>query len=172
MGSKVTLMSTESVDISSLVAFLKMRKERNTVLVLGSRTGAFFRSKDLQALTTLFSMRGLGLDSFSLENRFKEIYTLLTQGLFNPDEIDTILTASLMNVDMTENDLLLAEIVKQGWFDVLISTNVDNMLEQLLERVGMRELRDFDVFCPVPDTQKGMLRAKKTSTRGHSLARQ
>ena len=46
----------------------------------------------------------------------------------------------------------MAKLLKQGVFDIIISTNVDNLLEQVLEKEGMKELHDFDVFSPKFDT--------------------
>src|SRR5207249_1828250 len=107
-----------------------------TVLILGARAGGFFRSQNFYN-----TMKVFGNPSFSQLPRvkqFSECYKLLTaSNLFTSDGIDTILIASLNDVNIIDADVCLAKLVKLRAFDVIVSTNVDNLVEQVLEKEGM-----------------------------------
>jgi len=149
---KYISMEGTKIDFAGVMEFLQasIHKE-GTVLILGARAGGFFRGQHLYNTMTAY-----GDPSFSQLPRgeqFGKCYSLLTSSaLFTMDEIDTILIASLNDADLTDADECLATLVKQGVFDVIVSTNVDNLLEQALEKEGMKELHDFDVFSPNFDT--------------------
>lgn len=144
-------MEDAKIDLTPVVDTLKtnMHKEgRGAVLILGSRASGIFRSQDFYNTMKLY-----GHPSFEQQPRvkqFAESYKLLTA--FTWDEIDTVLIASLSDVNSIDADAYLAKLVKQKVFDIIVSTNVDNLLEQTLEREGLRELHDFDILNPRPDT--------------------
>lgn len=135
-------------DIGQMVKILKTRKQggQHTVLVLGSRVSSLFHSNQLYETMKFFAD-----PSFSnLPNleRFAECYRLLVRPTpgFSVTDIDTILTQSLKYMHFTDADICLAELVKSGIFDIILTSTMDNTLEQALEYVGLRELHDFDVF--------------------------
>ena len=137
------------LDIGRMVTMLKTRKQidQHTVLVLGSRASNLFHSNELYETMKLF----VGEPSFThLSNleRFAECYRLLIKATsgFSKDDIGAILSQSLKHMDFTDADVCLAELVKSGVFDIILTCTMDNTLEQALEYVGLRELHDFEVF--------------------------
>src|SRR5262249_46456488 len=113
------------VQVTDIVQWLKTKKngEHKTTLLLGSRTGGLFRSKPLYSTVQNFSSRSFfGMTRIG---QFKECYRILHQEVFSKSDIDTILIASLQGLDVSETDIALAELVKAGIFDIIISTNID-----------------------------------------------
>jgi hypothetical protein len=97
--------------------------------------------------------------NLSRVERFGQCYRLLvgpTSG-FSVTDIDRILTKSLQHMHYTDADICLAELVRSGVFDVVLTCAVDNTLEQALEYVGLRELHEFDVFSLYPGIAKEKL---------------
>ena len=149
----------EHFDIPDMIKQLTARKNMNysTVLVLGARTSGLFRSQKLYEILLLFGEPSFA--ELSPTRKFSDCYRTLTRhNLFSVSEIDTILRQSLAEVVVSEADRYLAEIVKLGFFDMIISTNVDDLLEQALKSAEMKEMRDFDVYYPPINIEKDVLR--------------
>ena len=125
---------------------LKQRNNQSMVLLLGSRAGGLFRSQDFFATLKEYSKRSF--DLLSREGQFAESYKALKQDRFNEKNIHALLVASLQDVSISEADIYLAQFIKQGLFNVIISTNMDGLLEKALEYVEMRELYEFEVVIP------------------------
>jgi hypothetical protein len=154
-------MEGAKITFTQILGFLEENIDKGgIVLLLGARAGGFFRSQDFY--NTIRSFGNPSFRDLPRGRQFAECYRLLIGSLFTREGIDTILIASLNDVDVTDADLCLAKLVKRGVFDVIVSTNIDNLLEQALEKVGMKELHDFDVFSPKPDT---IIRAERKFSR-------
>jgi hypothetical protein len=159
--------NAEHFDMTDMVKTLKMRRGNNhhTVLVLGSRTGRLFRSEKLYETLKLF-----GDPSFSDLPRIKqfgECYHLLTRKKlpgFSANDIDDILTEALRDLDIADADICLAEFVRLGLFDIIITTNMDDTIEDALGFVGMKEMHDFEVFSLHTGIGKEKLRFEKKVT--------
>ncbi|MBV9617383.1 MAG: hypothetical protein JO011_15805 [Ktedonobacteraceae bacterium] len=136
---------------------LKQKNNQSMVLFLGSRAGGLFRSQGFFATLKEYSMRSF--DLLSREGQFAESYKALKQDRFNENTIYALLLASLQHVTISQADIYLAEFIKQGLFNVIISTNTDGLLEKALEYVEMRELYEFDVLIP----ERNATRAEKNS---------
>lgn len=139
---------TSEFSIQKMAQLLKVRKHTGrTALFLGARTGGLFRSQ-------LFydSLQDFSLHDFSLLNtfeRFAECYRVLIKPReFGETDIDSILTGALQGVSTIYADLCVAELLKQGIFDLIITTCIDDILEQALTSVELKELYDFSVFFP------------------------
>ena len=150
--------------IGRMVTMLKTRKQigQHTILVLGSRASNLFHSNELYETIKLF----VGEPSFThLSNleRFAECYRLLikTTSGFSKDDIGAILSQSLKYMDFTDTDICLAELVKSGVFDIILTCTMDNTLEQALGYVGLRESLDFEVFSLHSGVTKEELRFGK-----------
>jgi Glycerol-3-phosphate dehydrogenase len=133
------------LDMATIANNLRLRRRQgiDTVLVLGSRTGSFFHSQYFRE--TLLQFSDPSFAYLSPAEQFSASYQLLTkEDLFTSDVIDTILTRSLQEVSPA--DLCLAELIRLGLFQTIVSTNVDGVLERALELVGMQSTRDFDVY--------------------------
>lgn len=134
-----------AIDMATISNNLRLRRRQgvDTVLVLGSRTGSFFHSQYFR--DTLLQFSDPSFAYLLPEEQFSASYQLLTkEGLFTSDEVDTILIRSLQEV--AQADICLSELIRRGLFRTVVSTNVDDVLERALERVGMRPARDFDVY--------------------------
>lgn len=139
-------------DVIEIAHVLKARKNnyQGMVLFLGSRAGGLFHNQSFYEI-----MRGYSTHNFNLlthEEQFSECYKILQKGRFSENEIHIILTLSLKDMLTTEANICLAELIKQDFFDIIISTNVDSVLEDALKDIGMKEPHDFEVLIPGRDS--------------------
>ena len=137
-----------AVQVKDMARWLQENKDagRSTVLFLGARTGGLFRSKTLYDEVKYFSSRAF--NSMSQIERFGECCRVLLEEDLRRSEIETILFKSLKGLQITETDISLAELVKRGFFDTIISTNIDDLLTKAFVDMGMKEAYDFQVFIP------------------------
>jgi hypothetical protein len=137
---------SEQFDISTIAKLLEMRKRNNhrTVLLLGARAGGLFRSDHFYENLQEFSNRDF--NKLSLLEKFNECHSILTNDHFSEAEIHSIVRTSLQDLTVTLADACLAELVKQGYFEEIISTNIDDMLERALVGAEMQEQREFEVL--------------------------
>jgi hypothetical protein len=135
------------IQVTDIIRWLEKKdNSRSTVLFLGARAGGLFRSKTLYATLQYFSLRTF--NNMSRVEQFNECYHALLRSDFSKSDIDTILIASLQGSQVSETDILLAELIKAGFFDTIISTNIDNLIPRALMQVGMRQNYDFQVAFP------------------------
>ncbi len=136
--------------IKEIADLLEMRKQNNhrTVLLLGSRAGYLFRSEHF--LETLQKFSHPSFSNLSLLEQFSECYSILTKTPFSETEIHAILRTSLQDLGMIQEDTYLAHLIRNNHFDEIITTNLDDGLEQSLVRAGMKEHRDFEIFTATP----------------------
>jgi TIR domain len=136
-------METSVLEIAT---FLKTRKSVNnrTVLFLGARAGGLFRNPIFYESINNFSKRSFG--GLSDIDKFRECYTVLSDAnRFTEIDVYDILLTSLNQSTYREEDEYLATLMKEDYFDIIISTNIDTLLESA-SREEMRELNDFNVF--------------------------
>src|SRR4051812_44343876 len=105
-------MEDTKIDFTQMMRFLNTNMHKDgTVLILGARAGGFFRSQNFYN-----TMRVFGNPSFSQMPRMKqfgECYKLLIDSrLFTSDGVDTILIASLNDVDIIDADTYVAKLLK------------------------------------------------------------
>lgn len=140
-------------DILYMARHLRMRQESNhgTLLVLGSRTGSLFRSRYLYE--TLKQFADPSFQSLSRLKQFAQCYHVLNRkrdrreaAYFSAGDIDAILSQAMREVELLDTDICLAELAKLGVFHRIVTTNMDNLVEHSFEYIGMRELRDFEIF--------------------------
>lgn len=131
--------------IADIIKHLKFRRDAGTptALVLGARTGGLYRSDYLYDTLMQFSNRDFKLLSKSAQ--FAECYrTLIRQ--FSAGEINSILKNGLKDIRMSDADIYLASLIQLGLFDLVVTTNIDTLLEKALEHVGMKEMYDFAIY--------------------------
>jgi hypothetical protein len=150
-------MSARAVfDLAYITRVLKTRHSlgHGTVLVLGSQTGGLFRSPFLYETLQPFSNQNLSPSS--PHERFAEAYRVLLSphNHFSDLDRDAILNNSLRRIEPDEADLSLARLVTFGLFDLIITTNVDSVLEDALTCVGLREPYDFEIFTAGSERDK------------------
>src|SRR5579883_375585 len=134
---------SNEADITARILEVRKKINHSTVLVLGSRAGALFRSKKLYEMLRQFSKRDFS--RLSQTEQFAECYSLLTKNLFSETDIHAILRSSLQDQSVTKVETILAELVKRGYFSEIISTNVDDLLERAFIQAEMKEGFDFEV---------------------------
>lgn len=136
------------LNVIDIAKWLKKRKENghSTVLFLGSRAGGLFRSKTFYSTSKRFSPRAF--QDMTQSQQFRECYRVLCEGDFVQGDINSILMASLQSLKIVQADSHLADLVRLGFFDLIISTNVDNLLPRAFIETGMKIDEDFQVFIP------------------------
>lgn len=141
------------LDITEIAQELEIRKKNDTptVLFLGSRAGGLFRSQFFYKTLQAFSTRNFSM--LSQTEQFAECYRILTSGHFGESDIHAILRVSQQSLAPTKTDIIVANLVTQGFFEIIITTNIDDTLEQALAIVGAREDQDYVVF--IPDNRHG-----------------
>jgi hypothetical protein len=132
-------------NIQEMADMLEMRKKNNhpTVLLLGTRGGRLFHSTHVYESLQKLSSRNFHQLSRILQ--FQECYALLTSDKFSEADLHSILQTSLKDLHVSEADACLASLIKQEYFDEIISTNIDDVLEEALLQIDLKEGRDYDV---------------------------
>lgn len=140
--------------ITDMVRSLNLRKQirTSTVLILGSRTGGLFRSQHLYTL--LEPHADSTFSTLPKLKQFAECYRLLTRRQspgFSSNETYGIVTNALNTINITNADKYLADLVRAGVFDTIITTNVDTLIEDALVARKWKNTRDFEVLS-LPST--------------------
>lgn len=165
--------------VKEIAMWLNARRNdsHSTVLLLGSRAGAFFRSEQFYEILQQYSVHNFM--HLTHLKRFKECYTTLTvlEDRYGEVDIYHMLYTFTNKSVPTRADDCLVECIKQGYFEEIITTNIDDSLEQTLIKAGMREGYDFGVY----DSDKMELNDERTplykiikvfgdiKTRGHVI---
>jgi len=131
--------------IQEMADMLEIRKKNNhpTVLLLGTRAGRLFRSAHVYESLQKLSSRNFHQLSRILQ--FQECHTLLMSDKFSEADLHSILQTSLKGLHVSEADACLASLIKHEYFDEIISTNIDDVLEEALLQIDLKEGRDYDV---------------------------
>src|SRR5256885_10289459 len=142
-------MSTSATEtnIEEVASALASRREQGqrTVLFLGSRAGGLFGNEFLYETLKQFSL--VSFNKLSKEEKFKACYDVLNKQFTDNDRHD-ILVGTLATLRYREEDELLAALIKAGFFEIIISTNIDTLLEDACNSRGLRESHDYRVFNP------------------------
>ncbi|WP_052887404.1 SIR2 family protein [Thermogemmatispora carboxidivorans] len=157
--------SSES-SIPEIAKLLDIRKQGSSgiVLVLGARAGAFYRlSSTFQEIIMGFSERSL--HALARPTAFSECYRVLNEHAFSERDLDSIFHAALRDVAVTDADLCLAELVKEEYFSEIITTNIDDLLEQAFSQAGMREGQHYEVFIPGRSYEQSLLHPERRLCR-------
>jgi hypothetical protein len=145
-------VAVEPIDVAALVQMLQDKKNNNqkTVLVLGGRAGALYRSTEFYRWLEQLSKRDLA--GMSQLKRFSECYHVLRQlkadGSISSRDIKFGLIHALEKVNFSEEEDCLIELVQQGLFQIILSNNADDLLYSAFIGSGLKEQGDF-VDCPL-----------------------
>jgi len=136
-----------SIDIAQMVRQLAHVRKANglkTALVLGTRTSPLFLSPPFQQTVQAF----IPNSSPAAPGRFAQYYRLLCHinSPFSPTEIQAMLSEALSHITPSESDKRLAALIMQEYFDPIITTNADTLLEQALTNAGWRDSHEFQVI--------------------------
>jgi hypothetical protein len=140
-------VKSSATKIAEMARLLEIRQQSGytTILVLGARTGAFYRrSSTLGELLMPFSERSF--EKLSPTAVFGECHRVLSERSFSERDLHFILNVVIQEATVEDADICLAELIKQGYFGEIITTNIDDLLEQAFNEVQMREGQHYDVF--------------------------
>src|SRR6266516_1274469 len=133
--------------IEEIARTLATRRDQGKpmVLFLGVRAGGLFGNEFLYDTLKNFSL--LDFNTLSNVEKFRESYYVLNKH-FTESERHNILVGALATLRYREEDKLLAELVKAGFFEFIISTNIDTLLEDACSSCGLQAPDDYQVFIP------------------------
>jgi hypothetical protein len=154
---------------------MRRRDNQQTILLLGSQAGAFYRSLSFYNYCQQYTIHNLQLHPPIWS--FHECYEVLMHNRLGEREIHTVLHDIFKNItnapEPHEGDDYLAEIVRKGYFREIISMNIDDLVEQALHYAGFIEKQDFEVFIAgkEPSPQQRELPYRLTKVFGDWLSR-
>lgn len=117
--------------IVDIARYLQRRKDlaARTVLFLGARTGRLY---DNRKLYEELNAEHEQFAALATPEKFRLCYTLLQRSTM--DAMHDILQLALKNAPIETADQQIAELVRRGYFDVVISTTLDVSLERAMDR--------------------------------------
>ncbi len=159
---KRSLASIELEQIARRLNFVRRANGLKTALVLGSRAGGLFRRPALQYLVHAFAPPEL--QAASDYKQFAGCFRQLTKAEgFSTTEQYALLTGALEYITPSEADCCLAQLIIQGYFDPIITTGADTLLEQALMEAGWRLLHHFEVINLTVEIEECMLSGGRRS---------
>src|SRR6266704_1327697 len=138
-------MPMAEISVAQIADWLLFRKGMNRSIVVfwGSRAGGLYKNEHFYNQIQNYSP--LQFDGLNELERYYECYWVLSQ--LDPVERENMLKASLAEglEDLSEYRAL-ANLVKEGYVDVIITTGVDPFLEKALQQEKVNEARDYRVL--------------------------
>lgn len=130
------------MNIAEMAHLLQNRKRegKRSMLFLGARTGGFFGNQAFYNYLEKYSLRTF--TGLSEVEKFQACHHIL-QERFKEDDTYEILKNSLEKVVDREEDNSMAALVKEELFDIIISTNIDSLLEDTFVLKGLRKPGDY-----------------------------
>lgn len=125
---------------------LRRRNNQQTILLLGSRAGALYRSLPFYNYCQQYTPHNL--QAHSPIWSFRECYKVLLQQQLGERELHALLQDAFKHIRnlLGEGDGCFAEIIRRGYFREIISTNIDDIVERALSHVGLIEDTDLEVL--------------------------
>ena len=138
------------IALKDIAELLKSRRDtsKRTVLFLGARAGGLYGNSTLYNKIEKFSVTSF--DNLDDIEKFAKCYDELQNNQrFNESNIYDILSDALKNepglIYRQEDDCLM-ELVKEEFFDAIISTNFDVLLEETFIHEGMKDPYDYHIY--------------------------
>jgi hypothetical protein len=118
---------------------LRLRAGHHTVLLLGSRAGALYRSNLHRKLEEVSLSN---LNALPSSERFEACYHILlgSRFQFSETELHQLLGTTLQEVEFSSSDFGLADLIQQGYFNKIITTNIDDTLERVLNMINVKDV--------------------------------
>ncbi len=120
------------ITLKEVAQRLKRKKANNEppTLFLGSRTGWFYNHEKLYEGVKPFSKVTTAFNGYTDPEKFQECYKVLADSRFNTGSIEDLLKEHLDRSPKPRNeDICMAEMIFGGYFDVVISTTIDSLLQ-------------------------------------------
>ncbi len=152
--------------VSEITRLIRLRRNasRPIVLFLGARAGGLFNNPIFYELIELLSKDPAKFQKLGALEKFAECYRILAEQREN-DIYGVLRKALEKKAERRREDEYLAQLVKERFFDLIISTNIDSLLERSFERAELNELQDYNVFIAGRDHA----RVDLAGFRGHCL---
>ena len=143
------------ITVREIARLLKLKRDNNNsvILVLGARAGRLFRNQTFYQTIRPWSPRFSTFENLSDVEKFHECYQVLSQQT-EPTVHDFLSISLQANPRYRQEDMYLVDLVTKKYFDMIISTNIDDFVESALEHEGLRESHDYQVFNPQIHTVK------------------
>jgi hypothetical protein len=131
-----------------LAELLEDRKnnDQKFALILGSRTGALFRSQGFAEEMAPYNTRSfVGMNE---RERFSECYISLqaAKKQMSSSDLEIILNQQVRNINFSMADDCLAELVAQKVFKLILSANADDLIYAACTTSELKEKQDFVDF--------------------------
>jgi len=147
--------------IKVLANLMRVRKENNEppyVLILGAgaslTSGASSFGKVIESVVNDYSSKDS--NAMSWDDKVAEFYDILDG--FSESERYAIIKRHIEGQRPSAGYHALAQLAREGYFDVIFSTNYDTFVEDAFADVGLRS-RDFTVLINGQDTEEGIVKA-------------
>ncbi|SRR5579884_805558 len=136
------------IHIEELAKDLAERTNRNQqpALILGSRAGGLFRSNEFYEDMRGYSMRNFA--ELSLREQFSEAFDILGKAGMWHTELSHLIRQALQSQHFTIGDDCLARLMQGKRFKIILTNNMDDLIESALSALGMREHHEYQVFVP------------------------
>jgi hypothetical protein len=119
-------------------------REQHMALFLGSRTSGWMDNAIFYDTVGKFGTNEFyGLNTVG---QFGRSHKILSNKRFKEADVHHVLWKALEGLHQREEDDWLVELIQEDLFSVILSTSIDNFVENACLHVGMKEGRDFDVL--------------------------
>lgn len=138
----------KQIEIKDMASRLEARKKRvSTTLLLGARAGWLYRTSHL--ITICEKLSPVAFNNLTHNKRFNASYKVLKDSnVLGETEVYHYLRLALAEQAPMHADNYLIHLIEQGYFNEIISTNIDDLLEQAFIQAELKEHKDFEVFSP------------------------
>ena len=140
------------LDILSNLITLARRKKTKVILFVGAGASIESGNEKINALINrIIQEHGFDLTQVCDANRCEVFYEILND--MPQDLRHLVLSEMFEKMEPTEGYLYLAELVKRGYFDVVITTNFDNLLETAFTEQQLVPGRHYTVYIVGSDKE-------------------
>lgn len=144
--------------LANLIRVRKENAESPYVLILGAgaslTSGASSFGKVIESVVNDYSVQDPS--AMSWDDKVAEFYDILDG--FSESERYAIIKEHIEGQRPSAGYRALAQLAKEGYFDVIFSTNYDTFVEDAFADAGLRS-RDFTVLINGQDTEEGITKA-------------
>jgi hypothetical protein len=135
--------------ISDVAAFLEKGKithaTESPVLFIGAGASIASGSKNMEDLiTAVLQDYNIQSGEIGFQEKLSSFYKLM-EGLDDAARW-AVLKDYFDKLQPSEGYLFLAKLIKAGYFNIILSTNFDNLLEESLLQIGFKQREDFIVL--------------------------
>ncbi len=100
-----------------------------------------YRSQSFRDISKGFAE--FGLKKKSKKDVFRECFDIIRTTELSENDWHSILVSSLKDIEVNEADTCLAELISAGYFNVVVTLNIDSLIEKSLDRIGKKETQDY-----------------------------